>query len=57
MVPLDYRCWLDQHHRLQTTRPQSVEQDPEQAVDREQPGSTRPLPAKNVQLVTEGEVL
>jgi hypothetical protein len=38
-------------------RPQSVEQDPEQAVDREQPEPTRPLPAKNMQLMTEREVL
>jgi hypothetical protein len=38
-------------------RPQSVEQDPEQAVDREQSEPTRPLPAKNVELVTHREVL
>ena len=47
----------DQNHRLQTARPQSVEPDPEQAVDRKQPGSTRPLATKNVQLMTEGEDL
>jgi hypothetical protein len=29
-VPLDHRCRLDQHHRLQTAQPQSVEHDPEQ---------------------------
>ena len=56
-VPLDHRCWLDQHHHLQTAWPQSVEQDPEQAVDREQSQPTRPLAAKNVQLMTEREVL
>jgi hypothetical protein len=56
-VPLNDGGRLDQHHRVQTARPQSVEQDPEQAVDREQPGPTWPLAAKNVQLVTEGEVL
>jgi hypothetical protein len=56
-VPLNHRCWLDQHHRLQTAWPQSVEQDPEQAVDREQPEPTRPLAVKNMQLVTEREVL
>src|ERR1035437_6115105 len=49
-VPLDHRCWLDQHHHLQPAWPQSVEQAPEQAVDREQPQPTRPLAAKNVQL-------
>src|ERR1700730_15421681 len=57
-VPLDHRCRIDQHHQLQTAGPQSVEPDPEQAVDREQPGgSTRPLATKNVQLMTQGEVL
>jgi len=56
-VPLDHSCRLDQHHRLQTTRPQSIEQDPEQAIDREQPEPTRPLAAKNVQLMTQGEIL
>ena len=30
---------------------------PEQAVDREQSEPTRPLPAKNMQLMTKGEVL
>jgi len=48
---------LDQYHQLQTARPQPVEPDPKQAVDREQPGSTRLLAAKNVQLVTQREVL
>jgi hypothetical protein len=38
-------------------KPQSVEQYPEQAVDREQPRPSWPLAAKNVQLVTECEVL
>src|ERR1022692_2847509 len=56
-VPLDHCCWLDQHHHLQTAWPQSVEPDPEQAIDREQPEPTRPLAAKDVQLVTEREVL
>ncbi len=56
-MPLDHRCRLDQHHRLQTKRPQSVKPDPEQTVDREQPEPTRPLAAKIVQLMTEGEVL
>ena len=56
-MPLDDGGRLDQHHRVQTARPQSVEPDPEQAVDRKQSGPTRPLAAKNVQLMTEGEVL
>jgi hypothetical protein len=45
-VPLDHRCRFDQHHRVQTARAQSVEQDPEQAIDREQPKPTRPLATK-----------
>jgi hypothetical protein len=56
-VPLDHRCWLDQYHHLQTAWPHSVEQDPEQAVESKQPQPTRPLTAKNVQLMTKGEVL
>jgi hypothetical protein len=38
-------------------RPYSVEPDLEYAVDRKQAESTRPPATKNVQLVTEGEVL
>ncbi len=56
-VPLDNGGRLDQHHRVQTARPYSVEPNPEQAVDRKQSGPTRPLAAKNVQLMTESEVL
>jgi len=56
-VLLEHCCWLDQHHHLQTASPQAVEQDPEQAIDREQPEPIRPLAAKNAQLMTEGEVL
>jgi hypothetical protein len=56
-VPLDDSGRLNQHHRLQTARPQSVEPDPEQAIDRDQSEPTRPLATQNVQLVTEGEVL
>jgi len=48
---------LDQHHRLQTARPQSVETDQKQAVKRKQPKPTRLLATKNVQLMTEGDVL
>jgi hypothetical protein len=56
-VPLDHRGRLDQHHHFQTARPQSAEQDPEQAIESKQPEPTRPLAAKNMQLMTEGEVL
>jgi hypothetical protein len=56
-VPLDDSGRLDQHHRVQTARPQLVEPDPEQAVDREQSEPPRSLAMENVQLMTEGEVL
>ena len=56
-MPLDDGSRLDQHHRVQTARPQSIEPDPQQAVDRKQPGPTQPLATKNVQLMTESKVL
>jgi len=56
-VPLDHRRRLDQHHHFQTARPQSVEQNPEQALESKQMQPTRPLAAKNVKLMTEREVL
>jgi len=56
-MPLDDGGRLDQDHHLQTAWPQSVKQNPEQAVDREQSKPNRPLPAKNVELVTQGQVL
>jgi hypothetical protein len=56
-VPLDDGGGFDQHHRVQTARPQAVEPDPEQAVEGEQPKPTRPLTSKNVQLMAESEVL
>jgi hypothetical protein len=56
-VPLNARARSDQHHHLQTAWPQSVEQDPELAVEREQPEPTPLLPTKNMQLMTEREVL
>jgi len=55
-VPLDDGSRLDQHHRVQTARPQSVEPDLEQTVDRKQLRPTRPLAVKNKQLMTESEV-
>jgi hypothetical protein len=48
---------LDQHHRVQTAGPYPVEPDPEQAVDREQLGPRTTLTTKDIQLMTEGEVL
>ena len=38
-MSLDNGGRLEQHHRLQTARPQSVVQNPEQAVDRELAGA------------------
>lgn len=55
-VPLDDGGRLDQYHRLHGVGPQSVEPDPELAVDCDQPGPTRPLTTKNVQLMTRGYV-
>jgi hypothetical protein len=52
-VPLNNCGGPDQYHRVQTARLQPAEPDPEQAVDRKQPGPTRPLAAKNMQLMTE----
>ena len=52
-MPLDDGGRLDQNHRLQTARPQSVKPNPEQAVEREQPGPTRPPATKNAQLMAE----
>jgi hypothetical protein len=56
-VPLDDCGWLDQHHRVQTARPQSAEPDPRQAVDRNQSRASRPLATKNSQLMRESKVL
>ncbi len=56
-MPLDDGGRFDQHHRFQTARPQSVEPDPEQAIDRKQPGPTRPLATKNMQLMAQSKNL
>ena len=56
-VGAPHRRRLNQHHRVQTTRPQSVEPDPEPAVENEQSEPTRPLATRHVQLVTQSEVL
>jgi hypothetical protein len=56
-VPLNDGGGLDQDHGVQTARPYSVQPNPEQAVDREQPGPTRALAIKNVQLMMQSEVL
>ena len=55
-MPLNDGGGLDQHHRVHTARPYPVEPDPQQAVDRGQPEATRALAAKNMQLMTEGEI-
>jgi len=56
-VPLNNSGRLHHHNHLQTAWPQSVEQDPEQTVEGKQPEPTRPLAAKNAQLMTEGQIL
>jgi hypothetical protein len=53
-MPLEDGGQLNQHHHLKTARPQSVEPDPEQAVDRDQSEPTRPLATQNV-AADEGE--
>jgi len=53
-VPLDDSGSLHQHHHLQAAWPQSVEQDPEHAVESTQPETTRPLAVKNMQLIDAG---
>jgi hypothetical protein len=53
-VPLDHSCRLDQHHRLQATRPSSVEPSPTLSDRLREPTSTGPLPAENNQLISEG---
>jgi len=53
-MPVNDGGGLDQHHRVQTARPDSVEPDPQQAVDRERAGATRALAPKHMQLKTEG---
>jgi hypothetical protein len=57
MMPLDNGGRRDKQDRLQTAWPQSVEPNPEQAVDREQSGPPRSLVTKNAKLMAEGGVL
>ena len=48
---------FDQHHHRQTTRPNSVEPTPEQAVATTKPRSAGPLPMENRHLMSESENL
>jgi hypothetical protein len=52
-VPLDDGGGLDQHNRVGTARPYSIEPNPEQPIAGKRLGSTWPLPAKYMQLMTE----
>ena len=51
-MPLEDGGRLDQHHCLQTARPQSVEPSPQQAVALTKPRSAGPLPVENGHLMS-----
>jgi hypothetical protein len=57
LVIVDIRCRLDQDHRLQTARITIGSARPRAGGRSQQPGSTRPLATKNVQLMAQREVL
>ena len=56
-MPLDDRCRLDQDHGAQAARPEPVEPDPEEAIDREEPRTAAPLSLENHQLMAQGDDL
>jgi hypothetical protein len=56
-MPLDHGRRLDQHHQLQTARPQPVKPDPQQTVDGVELSTPGALPMKDVQLMAEGDYL
>jgi hypothetical protein len=56
-MPWDNGGRLDQNHRVQTARPQSMEPDPEHAIDSKESRPPGRCGAKNVQVMTESEVL
>ena len=52
-MPLNHGGRLHHYHHLQESRPQPVEPDPNQAIDREEPGASGPLAAQDGELVAE----
>lgn len=56
-MPADHGIRPDDHHRVETARPEAVEQDPEGSVEPglSDPGS--PIVSKNLQLVTKRDHL
>lgn len=57
-MPLNHGGRLNHYDHLQKSRPQPVEPDPNQAINREKPGASRPLAAQDGELVAEdGELV
>jgi hypothetical protein len=54
-MPLDYGCWLDQHHGAEDLRANLVKPHPEEPVCAEQPGATWSLPPQDGQLMSQGD--
>jgi hypothetical protein len=54
-MPLDYGCWLDQHHGVEDLRPSSVKPHPEEPVCAEQPRATLSLPPQDGHLMSQGD--
>jgi hypothetical protein len=46
-MPLQNRRRFNQHHGIDRSRPNSIEQHPEQAVRAEEPGATWTLPLQD----------
>src|SRR5208337_2358075 len=56
-MPLDHGGRLHQHHYLEATRPQPVEQDPEQPIDGDESPTARMLAMQDCHLVTQRDDL
>src|SRR5664280_1630256 len=54
-MPLDYGCWLDQHHGVEDLRPNLVKPHPEEPVCAEQPRATWSLPPQDGHLMSQGD--
>jgi hypothetical protein len=52
-VPLHHGGWLNQHHHIEAARPQPIQPDPEQAVEREEPRAAGTLAPQDRQLAAE----
>jgi len=56
-MPLQHGRRLDQHHRVDGLRPNSVEPDPEQSVRIEELRATRSLPLQDTELMPQSDHL